>query len=359
MASISVRMTTSSNRSPSTNCSLGVRSLLRRHPARATKLSHGPLTMDLTARRAFNGEQPIDLSVREWSVLEHLMKNVDRVISKQELTEAIRRYRHLADAQCRGGLYLAAAEQARTLRRAHPHDLMASATCWKAARPGPMPSNSIRLRLLYWLLAPLVLIGLIGGFATYWLAWVPARNAYDLVARERRVGAGHPHARLHTGTHHRPARADRAGPALRSLRPDLFLRAGSQRRCCSLAIAACPISPCRHDLDKAVFYDGVYGGMPVRVVTLPTVSHGERILITIAETTLKRQSGQRTIIFTLLSWGCALTGAIAIVGWVATGRGLAPLNRLQKRSGSALRCEISRPSMSRRCRSRCARWQLR
>lgn len=67
-----------------------VRSLLRRHPARSGKLTHGSITMDVAAKRAFNGEQPIDLSVREWSVLEHLMKHTDRVISKQELTEAIR-----------------------------------------------------------------------------------------------------------------------------------------------------------------------------------------------------------------------------------------------------------------------------
>ncbi len=89
-----------------------VRSLLRRHPARATRLTHGPLTMDLNARRAFNGDQPIELSVREWSVLEHLMKNVEKVVNKKrELTEAVRGG-YLAHAQCRRGLYLAAAEQA-------------------------------------------------------------------------------------------------------------------------------------------------------------------------------------------------------------------------------------------------------
>ncbi len=43
-----------------------------------------------------------------------------------------------------------------------------------------MRSNSIRLRLLYWLVGPLAVIGLVGGFATFWLAWIPARNAYDL-----------------------------------------------------------------------------------------------------------------------------------------------------------------------------------
>ena len=67
-----------------------VRSLLRRHPARPDRLTHGNLIMDVAAKRVWNGEQPLDLSVREWSVLEQLMKNPDRVISKQEMTEAIR-----------------------------------------------------------------------------------------------------------------------------------------------------------------------------------------------------------------------------------------------------------------------------
>lgn len=67
-----------------------VRSLLRRHPARPGRLTHGSLLMDLNAKRVWNGEQPLDLSVREWSVLEQLLKNPDRVISKQEMNEAIR-----------------------------------------------------------------------------------------------------------------------------------------------------------------------------------------------------------------------------------------------------------------------------
>lgn len=67
-----------------------VRSLLRRHPARPGRLTHGSLVMDLDAKRAWNGEQSLDLSVREWSVLEQLMKNPDRVISKQEMNDAIR-----------------------------------------------------------------------------------------------------------------------------------------------------------------------------------------------------------------------------------------------------------------------------
>ncbi len=48
-----------------------------------------------------------------------------------------------------------------------------------------------------------------------------------------------------------------------------------------------------------------------------------------AETTLKRERGQRTIIVTLVTWGVALTCAIAVIGWIATGRALSRLDRLQ------------------------------
>jgi two-component system sensor histidine kinase TctE len=90
-----------------------------------------------------------------------------------------------------------------------------------------------------------------------------------------------------------------------------------------------PSAPVPHDLDKPVYYDGDYGGLPVRLVSLPTLSAGELVVITVAETTLKRERGQRTIIVTLVTWGLALTCAIVVIGWLATGRALSRLDSLQ------------------------------
>ncbi|MYM92083.1 sensor histidine kinase, partial [Rugamonas sp. FT82W] len=39
--------------------------------------------------------------------------------------------------------------------------------------------NSIRLRLLKWLIGPILLINLAGGALTYMLAWLPAQQAFD------------------------------------------------------------------------------------------------------------------------------------------------------------------------------------
>ncbi|RZT95210.1 response regulator [Rivibacter subsaxonicus] len=67
-----------------------VRVLTRRHRVRAgSELSMGSLRMDLTARRAWIGEQPLELSVREWSVLEYLLGRVGHVIGKEQILQAI------------------------------------------------------------------------------------------------------------------------------------------------------------------------------------------------------------------------------------------------------------------------------
>lgn len=66
------------------------RALIRRSAASPeSRLTHGPLTMDLDARRAFLGDVPLELSVREWSVLRCLLARIDRVVSKEQIIEAI------------------------------------------------------------------------------------------------------------------------------------------------------------------------------------------------------------------------------------------------------------------------------
>lgn len=191
-----------------------------------------------------------------------------------------------------------------------------------------MRGNSIRLRLLYWLVGPLAVIGLVGGFATYWLAWVPARNAYDLALAN---AAWELATRLQTANNglltELPLQIEQG---LRADRFDQIFFCVQDRNGILLSgDRGLPSAPVRHDLDRPVYYDGDYGGLPVRLVSLPTLSAGELVVITVAETTLKRERGQRTIIATLATWGMALTFAIVVIGWVATGRALSRLDRLQ------------------------------
>jgi DNA-binding response OmpR family regulator len=66
-----------------------IRALLRRNHNLAGRLVHGPLIMDLNAQRAWIGNAPLELSAREWAVLEQLLKNVDKVVSKQQIVELL------------------------------------------------------------------------------------------------------------------------------------------------------------------------------------------------------------------------------------------------------------------------------
>lgn len=67
-----------------------VRALLRRGQAgKKPQLSHGDLTLDTVGRRAWVKEKPFDLTVREWSLLEFLLMNSGKVVSKEDIVEAL------------------------------------------------------------------------------------------------------------------------------------------------------------------------------------------------------------------------------------------------------------------------------
>lgn len=69
-----------------------VRVLTRRgQTKRGNQLVMGALRMDLSARRAYSHEQALELSVREWSVLEFLLSRVGRVVGKDQILQFIAR----------------------------------------------------------------------------------------------------------------------------------------------------------------------------------------------------------------------------------------------------------------------------
>ncbi|WP_426175481.1 response regulator transcription factor [Massilia sp. TWR1-2-2] len=66
-----------------------IKALARRNAPPPALLALGELRLDTSARRARIGERAIDLSVREWAVLEYLLQHGGRVVSKQQIIEAI------------------------------------------------------------------------------------------------------------------------------------------------------------------------------------------------------------------------------------------------------------------------------
>ncbi len=63
-----------------------VRALLRRGSANPTpSLTHGRLRLDIAGRRVYYDEQPVELSAREFAVLELLLMREGRVVSKEHM----------------------------------------------------------------------------------------------------------------------------------------------------------------------------------------------------------------------------------------------------------------------------------
>ncbi|MFD2367784.1 response regulator transcription factor [Pseudoduganella sp. GCM10020061] len=66
-----------------------IRALARRNAPRPAVLAMGALSLDTDAKRAHAAGRPLDLSVREWAVLEYLLQHPQRVVSKQQIIDAI------------------------------------------------------------------------------------------------------------------------------------------------------------------------------------------------------------------------------------------------------------------------------
>lgn len=66
-----------------------LKALVRRSNPRQVDLKINGLQLDPVSRRATVDGQVIELSAREWAVLEYLMQNASRVVSKQQIIDAI------------------------------------------------------------------------------------------------------------------------------------------------------------------------------------------------------------------------------------------------------------------------------
>ena len=66
-----------------------LKALVRRSNPRPPEMQIGGLQLDAFSRRATIDGQTIELSAREWAVLEYLMQQASRVVSKQQIIDAI------------------------------------------------------------------------------------------------------------------------------------------------------------------------------------------------------------------------------------------------------------------------------
>ncbi len=69
-----------------------IRALLRRSGKSANRtntLSFGSISLDLDARNAFKSGEPVDLTAKEYDMIEFLMKNPNKVYSREALLDSI------------------------------------------------------------------------------------------------------------------------------------------------------------------------------------------------------------------------------------------------------------------------------
>src|SRR2546421_11456355 len=70
-----------------------VRALVRRHLVdRSARLSAGPLVLDAAAREVRLADRPIRLTTKEFAILEYLMHNPRRVLSRSQIEEHVWNY---------------------------------------------------------------------------------------------------------------------------------------------------------------------------------------------------------------------------------------------------------------------------
>ena len=64
----------------------------RGSPEKATLLDVGDLQLDLVAHKAKRGEKTIELTAREYALLEYFMRNVNHVLTRSVISEHIWNY---------------------------------------------------------------------------------------------------------------------------------------------------------------------------------------------------------------------------------------------------------------------------
>ena len=80
-----------------------IRALLRRaggsdeKEAPKNELTGGTIRLDLDARNAYKGDSLVDLTAKEFDVIEHLMRNPNRVFSRENLLDTIWAYEYRSD----------------------------------------------------------------------------------------------------------------------------------------------------------------------------------------------------------------------------------------------------------------------
>lgn len=188
---------------------------------------------------------------------------------------------------------------------------------------------SLRVKLLKWLVIPLLAVNLAGAAAAYWLAWIPAQGALDQSLADA-AWALVPHVQ-ETDSEIELRLSQQAEQVLRVDHFDevFFVVRDLHGR----TIAGDKDFPQLQIPDKfntSLPYTDMMRGEDVRVISLKTVVAGHTILIGAGETRIKRRQIRFRIFLTLLISEIFLAILIPLMIWLALNKGLSPLREMQE-----------------------------
>ena len=186
--------------------------------------------------------------------------------------------------------------------------------------------SSIRLRLLKWLVGPILVFNLGAAALTYLLAWTPAQLAFDdglraaagaLAGRVRAEGL----APLNDGQALEDGVGEAGWAALHDAQGRLL--AGSPD------LAPPPAPPPAPN--NGALRDARLHGEPVRIAVAALDWQGAPATITVARTVRARQGVRSAIVRSLVLLEGVFSLALVGLVWLSVGNGLAPLARLRAR----------------------------
>jgi two-component system sensor histidine kinase TctE len=183
--------------------------------------------------------------------------------------------------------------------------------------------SSIRLRLLKWLVAPILVFNLLAASLTYLLAWTPAQLAFDQGLLDAATGLA---ARLRPGTEETGLDLS-AVHMLDTGAPDAswyVVRDGNGK-----VLAGDPDFPRR--LGGEPVRDERMHGQPVRVASLLVPGSAGPLEVGVARTLSQRQQVRSAIVRALVLLEVLFSLALVGLVWFSVGNGLAPLARLRAR----------------------------
>ncbi|MFZ6874445.1 sensor histidine kinase N-terminal domain-containing protein [Undibacterium sp. Di27W] len=187
---------------------------------------------------------------------------------------------------------------------------------------------SIRLRLLKWLIAPLLITNILGAILIYRLAWEPANAAFDEGLTDT-AWALVPRLKLASAD----VAIDLPPQAEQVLRvghfdPIYFIVRNAAGKTIA-GDADFPSLRTSEQLNEPLAYDGMMRGGGIRVISLKAMVDGKPVFIGVGET-LRRRNNIRSEIFTtlLLMEGLLAVMSILIV-WFAVSKGLLPLKKMR------------------------------